>query len=105
DYDFSRADPATGAHVDPSWCAMYETATFADAAGQLGPMLAQSWRQDEDGLAWRLQTRRAARFHSGRRCDAGAIAEAYALHSDPVASPVNAFFWRPVESVAVEGDE
>ena len=84
---------------------MYETATFADASGRLGPMLAESWRQDEDGLGWRLRIRPQARFHSGRACDAQAIAKAYALHSDPVASPINAFFWRPVESVAADGDE
>ena len=37
DYDFSRADPATGAHVDPAWCAIYETVVVADPEGQLEP--------------------------------------------------------------------
>ena len=84
---------------------MYETATFADASGRLGPMLATNWRQEEDGLAWRLRIRPSARFHSGRVCDDEAVAQAYRLHSDPVASPVNAFFWRPVESVAAADSE
>jgi len=39
DYDFSRCDP-TGAHVDPAWCAVYETATVAGPDGELGPMIA-----------------------------------------------------------------
>src|SRR5437899_1915485 len=34
DYDFSRCDP-TGAHVDPAWCAVYETATVAGPDGEL----------------------------------------------------------------------
>ena len=34
DYTFSRCDPATGAHVDPAWCAVYETATLADSEGR-----------------------------------------------------------------------
>ena len=28
DYDFSRCDP-TGDHVDPAWCAVYETVTVS----------------------------------------------------------------------------
>ena len=47
DYDFSRCDP-TGAHVDPAWCAIYETVTVSGPDGELGPMLAESWRQDPD---------------------------------------------------------
>ena len=31
--DFSLMDPAVGAHVDPSWCAVFETDTLADASG------------------------------------------------------------------------
>ena len=69
DYDFSRADPATGAHVDPSWCAIYETLVVADPEGRLGPMLAESWQADPDGLAWRFRIRPDARFQSGERCD------------------------------------
>jgi peptide/nickel transport system substrate-binding protein len=105
DYDFSRADPATGAHVDPSWCALYETATFADEQGRLGPMLAMSWREDEDGLAWRFRIREGAVFHSGRPCDARAVAEAFSLHADAEASPINAFFWKPVRDVGAEDGE
>lgn len=105
DYDFSRADPATGAHVDPSWCAIYETIVLADPAGRLGPMLAESWRADEGGLAWRFRIRPDARFHSGDRCGAAAVAAAFNLHGDPAESPVNAFFWTAIESVRAEGDE
>jgi ABC-type transport system substrate-binding protein len=105
DYDFSRSDPATGAHVDPAWCAIYETVVVADPEGRLGPMLAESWRQDPDGLAWRFRIRPDARFHSGTPCDAAAVAAAFNLHGDPAESPVNAFFWTAIESVRAEGDE
>ena len=70
DYTFSRCDPATGAHVDPAWCAVYETATVADSEGRLGPSLATDWRQSPDGAEWRFRIRPEARYHSGRRCDA-----------------------------------
>lgn len=105
DYDFSRVDPATGAHVDPAWCAIYETATVADGAGTLGPMLAERWSVSEDRSEWRFRPRPGARFHSGRPCDARAMAEAYALHSDAVESPVNAFFWSSVRDIGVDGED
>ncbi len=105
DYDFSRADPATGAHVDPAWCALYETATLANETGALGPMLADTWSVSEDGQTWRFQIRSGARFHSGAACDAEAVAAAYRLHSDPDESPVNAFFWTAVDSIDADGDD
>ena len=105
DYDFSRADPATGAHVDPAWCAIYETVVVADPEGRLGPMLAESWREDPDGLAWRFRIKSGARFQSGAPCDAAAVAAAFNLHGDPGESPVNAFFWTAIESVRAEGEE
>jgi peptide/nickel transport system substrate-binding protein len=105
DYTFSRCDPATGAHVDPAWCAVYETATVADSAGRLGPSLATDWRQSPDGAEWRFRIRPEARYHSGRRCDAPAVAAAFALHADPVASPLNSGFWRVVDGVRADGDE
>ena len=105
DYDFSRADPATGAHVDPAWCALYETVVLADPSGTLGPMLAESWRSEADGLRWRFRIRPDARFHSGARCDAAAVAAAFALHGDPAESPVNAFFWTAIEGVHAEDED
>ena len=105
DYDFSRVDPATGAHVDPAWCAIYETATLADPDGRLGPMLAERWRCDPDGLAWRFRIRPDAVFHSGERCDAAAVRAAFALHGNAAESPVNAFFWTAIDEIAAERDE
>ena len=105
DYDFSRVDPAGGAHVDPPWCAIYETALVFDENSRPGPMLVDRWRVDEDLLTWRLHVRRAARFQTGARCDARAVAAAFDLHRDPVASPVNQFFWRPVRDVSVDGED
>jgi ABC-type transport system substrate-binding protein len=105
DYDFSRVDPATGAHVDPSWCAIYETVVVADADGKLGPMLAGGWQADADGLTWRFRIRPDARFQSGEPCDAAAVAAAFNLHGDPSESPVNAFFWTAIESVRADGED
>jgi peptide/nickel transport system substrate-binding protein len=105
DYDLSRVDPAAGAHVDPPWCAIYETALVFDRDSRPGPMLVDGWRVDDDLLAWRLHVRDGARFHSGRSCDAAAVAAAFDVHRDPIQSPVNQFFWEPVRDVTVEGGE
>ncbi len=105
DYDFSRCDP-TGAHVDPAWCAIYETVTAAGPDGELGPMLAASWRQDPDREeVWRFRIRPGLRFQSGAACDAEAVADALRLHGDPAEAPINAFFWRNVAGVGADGDE
>jgi peptide/nickel transport system substrate-binding protein len=105
DYDFSRTDP-TGAHVDPAWCAIYETVTIGGPDGELGPMVAESWRQDpEHENVWRFRVRPGLAFHSGAPCDAEAVAEALRLHGDPVEAPINRFFWRNVAGVRAEGDE
>jgi peptide/nickel transport system substrate-binding protein len=105
DYTFSRCDPATGAHVDPAWCAVYETATVADSTGVLGPSLATEWRQSPDGTEWRFRIRPGARYHSGAPCDAPAVAATFAFHADPVASPLNSGFWHVVDTVRADGDE
>jgi peptide/nickel transport system substrate-binding protein len=105
DYDFSRCDP-TGAHVDPAWCAVYETVTVTGPDGMLGPMVAESWRQDPaDEKVWRFRVRSGLQFQSGNPCDATAAAAALRLHGDPVEAPINAFFWRNVAGVGFEGDE
>src|SRR6059058_3187692 len=90
DYDFSRCDP-TGAHVDPAWCAVYETATVGGPDGNLGPMIAESWDRDApESRVWRFRIRPDLRFQSGDACDAAAVADALRLHGDPVEAPINA---------------
>lgn len=105
DYTFSRCDPATGAHVDPAWCAVYETATVADASGVLGGSVADAWSAHRGGCEWRFRIREGVLYHSGLPCDAAAVAATFALHADPVASPINSGFWHVVESVRAEADE
>ena len=102
DYSFSRLDPATGAHVDPPWCAIYETATYLSSDGTLEPFVAASWSAEREGRRLRI-TVHPRTFHSGAVCDARAVAAAFRLHSDPVESHVNSFFWEAVEGVTVEG--
>lgn len=104
DYSFSRLDPATGAHVDPPWCAIYETATYLSSDGTLEPFVAASWSAEREGRRLRI-TVHPRTFHSGAVCDARAVAAAFRLHSDPVESPVNSFFWEAVEGVTVEGPD
>ena len=59
-------DP-TGAHVDPAWCAIYETVTISGPDGELGPMLAESWRQDpERENVWRFRIRPGLQLPVGR---------------------------------------
>jgi peptide/nickel transport system substrate-binding protein len=105
DYDFSRCDP-TGAHVDPVWCAVYETVTVCSPDGELVPLLADGWRRDDEReTVWRFHVPPGLHFHSGARCDADAVAAALRLHGDPVEAPINAFFWRNVAGVRAEGDD
>ena len=104
DYDFSRCDP-TGAHVDPAWCAVYETLTASGPDGTLGPMLAERWQRASSASAtWRLKIADGVRFHSGAPCDPVAVAEALRLHADPVEAPINAFFWRNVSSIDIDAN-
>jgi peptide/nickel transport system substrate-binding protein len=104
DYDFSRCDP-TGAHVDPAWCAVYETATVVGPDGDLGPMIAESWdRETPESPVWRFRIRPGLRFHGGDVCDATAVADALRLHADPAEAPINAFFWRNVKGIDADGD-
>jgi peptide/nickel transport system substrate-binding protein len=103
DYSFSRCDPGTGAHVDPAWCALYETLTIAGPDGGLGPMLSERWAPLDGQSAWRFSIRPDRRFHSGPPCDAEAVAQALRLHSDPKESPINAFFWKNVRTIEAEG--
>lgn len=104
EYDFSVMDPAVGAHVDPSWGAVYETDTLLDPAGRIGPMLVTGWTQDDD-LTWRFDVRPGARFHSGAPCDAAAIAAAHNSHRDPSMPLDNVFFWQPVSEVFAEAGQ
>jgi peptide/nickel transport system substrate-binding protein len=103
DNDFSILDPAVGAHVDPSWGAIFETPTLADSAGVVGPMLSSGWRQI-DPLTWRFDIRAGARFHSGAVCDAAAVAAAHNSHRDPSMPLGNTFYWKPVADVRAEAD-
>ena len=105
DYDFSRLDPATGSHVDPAWCAVYETLAVNDRQGRPGPMLASGWRVSDDLLRWRFRIRAGASFQSGDSCGPDEVAAALRLHADPEESPVNQFFWTPVQDIQVENEE
>lgn len=105
EYDFSLLDPAVGAHVDPSWGAIYETDTIADpVTGAIGPMLTPAWRADDE-LTWRFDVRSGARYHSGAPCDAAALAAAHNSHRDPSMPLDNTFFWQPVKNVSADGDQ
>ena len=103
DYDFSRCDP-TGAHVDPAWCAVYETLTVTGPDGGLEPMVAQGWEREPDGAVCSIQVRPGVQFQSGEKCDAAAVVDALRLHADPVEAPINAFFWRNVKGVEAGAD-
>lgn len=104
DYDFSRCDP-TGAHVDPAWCAVYETLTVMGPDESLGPMIADRWdTAGSKAASFRIHIRPEVRFHSGDLCDASAVADALKLHADPIEAPINQFFWRNVKSIETEGD-
>jgi peptide/nickel transport system substrate-binding protein len=105
DYEFSRCDPGTGAHVDPSWCAIYQTLTVAAPDGSVGPMLATECIPDSDLRTWRFRVASGARFHSGDQCDAAAVAAALRMHADPNESPINAFFWKNVRAIDPDGPD
>src|SRR5262249_36835216 len=104
DYEFSRCDP-TGAHVDPAWCAVYETVTVAGPDGRLPAMSAgRGGRESPESTVWRSRTRRGLGSRGGASGDAAAVGAALRLHADPVEAPINAFFWRNVKGIDADGD-
>lgn len=67
-------DPALAIDDEPLILAnCYETlARYNQATGLVEPLLATSWRAEQDGLRWVFQLRRDVRFHDGEAFNASA---------------------------------
>jgi peptide/nickel transport system substrate-binding protein len=103
DYEMSILSP-TGAHIDPSHLAAYETLVTKGVDWQAHPRLAESWEISEDGLEWRFRLRPGARFHSGAPCDARAVIAVldHLRYTFPLGQ---LWYWDPVDTVHAEGDD
>ena len=104
DYPFSRLDPL-GDHIDPPSVAIYETLLVKGPDWRGHPMLAGGWEVSEDGFEWRLRLRPGMRFHSGDRCDAPAVLAALEHLRDHAQPGRRLWYWDPVETLAVTGEE
>jgi peptide/nickel transport system substrate-binding protein len=102
EYEFSRLDP-TADHIDPPHVAVYETLLDKGADFAPVPGLARSWEVSADGLEWRLALREGVRFHSGARCDAGALVRTLEQLRFPLGTE-QLWYWDPVDTVTAEDD-
>lgn len=100
DYGFSPLNPMTPSHVDPPFCAIYETLVGTDPEGNVVPMLAESWDVSSDQLVWRFKVRDDARFHSGDPCDAEAIVTAY--NRKLAEGVIGLIPWEPIKEVRAD---
>jgi peptide/nickel transport system substrate-binding protein len=103
DYPFSRLDPM-GAHIDPPSVAVYDTLLIKghDRRGHAG--LARVVDVSDDRLAWTLELRDGARFHSGEVCDARAVVDSLEALRWHVPGDRQLWYWDPVDSVEPVGD-
>jgi len=101
EYAFTRLDPVAGAHIDPPSVAVYDTLLRKGPGGTALPGLARSWTTSPDGLTWRVSLRDDAVFHSGRRCDAFAVAEALERCRFGDFGWRQVWYWDPVDRVSV----
>lgn len=103
DYPFSRLDPM-GAHIDPPSVAVYDTllAKGHDRGGH--PCLARVVDISQDRLAWTLELRNDARFHSGAVCDARAVVDSLESLRWHVPGARQLWYWDPVDQVVPVGD-
>jgi peptide/nickel transport system substrate-binding protein len=101
EYAFTKLDPVSGAHIDPPSVAIYDTLIRKGPGGAALPGLAESWTTSPDGLTWRVTLRDDAVFHSGRRCDAVAVAESLERCRFGDFGWRQVWYWDPVEVVSV----
>jgi ABC-type transport system substrate-binding protein len=104
EYHFTKLDPIGGDHIDPPSVAVYETLLKKGADEQPEPGLASSWSTSPDGLAWRLQLREGARFHSGAPCDAAAVVAALERCRWGDGLQRQLWYWDPVDRVVAVDD-
>ncbi|MGH3217450.1 MAG: ABC transporter substrate-binding protein [Streptosporangiaceae bacterium] len=101
EYAFTKLDPVSGAHIDPPSVAIYDTLIRKGPGGTALPGLAESWTTSPDDLTWRVTLRDDAVFHSGRRCDAVAVAEALERCRFGDFGWRQVWYWDPVDVVSV----
>ena len=104
DYRFSRLDP-TGPHIDPPSVAIYEPLLVKGPDWRPYPLLAMRWATSADGLEWRFELRPGLRFHSGARCDSGAIIAAFELLRWGMVEGDQLWYWDPVDVVVPDGPD
>lgn len=98
DYPFSRLDPM-GAHIDPPSIALYDTLLVKGHDRRGHPCLARVAEISEDRLAWTLELRDGAVFHSGAVCDSRAVAESLDALRWHVPGDRQLWYWDPVDRV------
>jgi peptide/nickel transport system substrate-binding protein len=56
---------------------------ISDSKLQLQPVLAESWKPNQDGTVWRFALRKGVKFHNGKTMDAGDVVATFNRLADP----------------------
>ena len=96
-FEIGGLDPARSGHVFQRM-QVAEPLVGTDEQGRLAPLLAESWRLNDDRLTWRFAMRSAATFHDGTPVTADAVADSL-RRARSSASPLAQ---APIDSVSVE---
>ena len=82
---------------------VYETLTYYnDKTGEVEPLLATSWEQQDEGLTWVFQIRDDVTFHDGSPMTAQNVANS--INNTIELGMGAAYIWDAVESVEATGD-
>ncbi|HET6828975.1 MAG TPA: ABC transporter substrate-binding protein [Ramlibacter sp.] len=98
-WEIGGLQPASSGHIF-TCLQVLETVMGAQPDGTPAPALAERWQVSPDGLAWRFELRRRARFHDGTPVTASAVAASLERARTPPALLSSA----PVQAIAAEGD-
>ena len=79
---------------------LYEGLIIEDAAGQLIPGVADSWRVSDDGMTYTFELRETARWSNGERVTADDFVRAVRRAADPETAATYAFMLEPLANFA-----
>ncbi len=97
---FTPPDPVANAWADPDYNALFEALVMRNPAGEIVPMLADSFSSGPHG--WTFHLREGLHFQSGAPLTPAAVVEDFKLFLSPKTGQ-NGPFWTPITSVSSHG--